>query len=291
MKHLLILILSSILIQSCGNEQNNLNEINKQLDLDINHTKKYIREELVSIEKSLVMRLGENIKNICYKIKDQSDKIDSIFESSVNSKQFNQTQLLDEVNNQIIVLSNYVVEDGNPDNDYLKQIFEEITESLPKQNLSPIQIKILHSQLKKAELKVWGYLKKSLYGEGLTMDHLEAFHQLDETSTKDSISAKIILDSYSSRIKAFLHFGKIDSTRFSFDTGSSTRLFNHIMYPAAAIVKVPLIGKYQSASFKDWKNKKIKVANQNLVNGKIEGVLELRSPNGTIFLTINRPIK
>jgi hypothetical protein len=291
-----------LLLLGCSNNNDDFSLIEKQIDNDLKQTDDYIEEEKLVIDKAFAIGFNQGIN------KERYDKLVSLssIAKQISSEHFkapenifsNKEKLNEAYVNNVKYLIEFVGNDGDPNNDYLASSFNTIInqnfDSLFVGNSSlknRIHLKLIYTQIKKAELKVWGYLNKSIRGAGLTIDYIEAFHQIDETSSNDTISGKIILDSHGSNLITLLHFGKIDSTKFSFDTGKSIRISKHIMYPAGIKAEVPLLGKYKTTTFKSWKSKKFKLEKENLINGKVEGVLELRCPFGTFFLKINRQLK
>ena len=298
MKIILKLILGILLFTSCSNNSLNLVFLEKQIDRDIKQTEEYIRKDISYLQKATSTEEGKGLRSLVDKYSESSMKT-SYQTSQLLSSKKNLNTNIDSIRktyiNHLELLISFVKNDGIQENDYLLESFNTILgkDSLTKHNyidsivntksesLARIQLKLTYSQLKKAEHKIWTYFRRAIKGYGLTMNFHEVIIQVQNTLLSDSISGKIFCDSYGKLLITKYHFGKIDSTAFYNER-------NHLYYPIGKQVKIPLIGEYKTLPRRD--DKSFEIAKKYLVKNKLEGVMEIKSTDGTFFYIFKKDI-
>tara|TARA_B100000674_G_scaffold486779_1_gene495954 strand:+ start:1316 stop:2227 length:912 start_codon:yes stop_codon:yes gene_type:complete len=295
MKTVIKSFLVIVLFVSCSTNSLNLDFIEKQIDFGINQTEDYIFEETNYIKKAFATGIGNKHKDTYDKIFESSLKIKELSFSLFNSpseirKNIESIKKTYSYHNNLLI--EFVNNDSTPDNDYLIEScisilggtfdinsnnFNNYMDSLINTDSdyqNKIQLKQTYSQLKKVELKIWGYLNKRLKGKGMTMDNLHVLVNVKKTSPSDSIIGEIICNYHSSNAITTMYFGEIDSALFN---GNSSKFYRAGFQP-----KIPIIGAYKTLNFKS--NEQFKISNKDLVNRTIEGVFEIKHSEGTLFV-------
>ena len=144
--------------------------------------------------------------------------------------------------------------------------------STEQDELNKLNLKIIYSQIKKAELKTFSCISTYLQGFGIKFHKFEGFVKLDRNTSKDSLTGTIIIGALptSFSVNKF-HFGQIDTSIFK---GNAKYCNFHPAYKH----KVPLIGNYKTVLPIDGNKFKI-------IKGEpIKGIIEIRHSGGTTYI-------
>lgn len=280
----------SIIVLGCGTKNIDLSLSDKILNKGLEQTNHLINEELNLIENSFANGIELEKSNIYNQIKESSNKIDSISNSFFNAPQkikLNIAVIKKLYSSHINLLLNLTNYDARSENDYLTLTFKSIIEdkvvgytnlqidsalSTEQDKINKLNLKIIYSQIKKAELKTFSCISTYLQGWGIKFQKFEGFVKLDRNTLKDSLTGTIIIGALptSFSVNKF-HFGQIDTSIFK---GNAKSCNFHPAYKH----KVPLIGNYKTVLPIDGNKFKI-------IKGEpIKGIIEIRHSGGTTYI-------
>ena len=290
----------SIIVLGCGTKNIDLSLSDKILNKGLEQTNHLINEELNLIENSFANGIELEKSNIYNQIKESSNNIDSISNSFFNAPQkikLNIAVIKKLYSSHINLLLNLTNSDARTENDYLNSAFRSIIEdkvgyhklqsyivnldlanqvdsalSTEQDELNKLNLKIIYSQIKKAELKTLSCISTYLQGFGIKFQEFEGFVKLDRNTLKDSLTGTIIIGALptSFSVNKF-HFGQIDTSIFK---GNAKSCNFHPAYKH----KVPLVGNYKTVLPIDGNKFKI-------IKGEpIKGIIEIRHSRGTTYI-------
>lgn len=296
-------IFISVILISCIDSSINLSHTEKILNKGLEQTDKLISEELNIIERSFVNGIELEQKDIFNRIKKNSNQIDSISNSLFDSPQnikHNIPVLKNSYSNHINLLLSLTNNDARVENDYLVPTFKSIIEdkvgyqklqssfvnldlanqfdsiiNTGNDQINSLNLKIIYSQIKKAQHKTFSCLATYLQGFGIKSHKFEGFVKLDKNSSNDTLTGKIISGAIPKYSINKFHFGQIDSIIFK----NNATYWN---YPPGYKHKVPLIGDFQT--FSPIEGNKFKTHKSI----PIEGIVEIRHAKGTIYIPFKK---
>ena len=289
----------SVIILGCGSKNIDLSLSHKILNKGLEQTNHLINEELNLIENSFANGIELEKSNIYNQIKESSNNIDSISNSFFNAPQkikLNIAVIKKLYSSHINLLLNLTNSDARTENDYLNSAFRSIIEdkvgyhklqssivnldlanqidsalSTEQDELNKLNLKIIYSQIKKAELKTYSCISTYLQGFGIKSHKFEGFVKVDQNSLKDSLTGTIIIGTIPTYSVNKFHFGQIDTSIIK----GNNKYFH---FPPAYKHKVPLIGNYKTVLPIDGNKFKI------VKGAPIKGVIEIRHSKGTTYI-------
>lgn len=301
MKEIIISIVAVFSLIGCSNNSPSYAFMEKQIDNDIIQTEKYIKEELNHIEKTHAIGLGESHEDFFGALLESSKAVEEI-SSLAFSSQLNLDKNKEKIKNtylhHVLSLIDISNNDARAYNDYLAPSFKSIIggstdmtsigfnnfmDSLMNtgsDDLNRIQLKLTYSHLKKAEHKAWNCMNTYYKGFGVKSRDFKGFVKIENT-VMDSISGILFTGAFPASAITKIHFGKIDSSGFQ-------KKYNYSNYRAGTKFKVPLIGPYTSQTAS--KKMSFKIDKKELIGKNVEGVIEIRYSEGTVFIPFKQKV-
>lgn len=194
---------------------------------------------------------------------------------------------------------NEIDNDGDGDNDYLKERYEKLFDTSRKQDpLDPsvsssfaarisvhlplasvtANLSLYQSYVRNAEADVVGHIASKMDGEGMVVDKSFGLVKFDNgyVLKNDTVKGEIFLAAYNSKMSPKIYVGQVDTTLF-------TNGREQIDFAPGQTVKPPMVGQYQTISnVREGSGLFTRYADE-VGAQTISGVIENKTSKGTFF--------